>query len=1354
MKQLIIFSEYVQNKRNVKERLTSILDHFVNVNALDEKGVPTIKSQNLTIDSYKHEDDFGGDNFDEMVYVAMGDIANPIHIREKDGNKEEKLKYVVTEIKYDKKLFQPGELTIKMSITPNLKEKLTNKDYIQYTKETFLNTGEPNAKPTEISVVGVVNKTEYRIDQNKTINEYNMTNIAVRYMVFSFNMSIVDSTRYVTLQCYSPDKVLELSKYSKVYSGLQFGKQILKGEMISRFNFNESQIDCDAERLRNLSMTDYTAQKERELVQPYLVQYNESFYDFVKRVAVRCGEFLYYRNGKLCLGLPSDIKPKKLSGNLIYTYPDVNICSDMALSIKNFSSDYTVIPNDEDDGGSDSLDEWKKSYKAKLEKEKEVFYVPDYVDDEQQHIVKKETDYVASRAHWIEALAYQTMGNVLSKSKGIADIVGGFVPAATEVAQRLITKTSSEKHFDSLETVYPDEMGINRTDWEYTEGAKAMSKYVIEDTTHKKFLNQFYYEIEQGELAAERCKVEVNYSNEMPELDLTDAVDLDDGMAAYYIVSRMHGYFINDKNGNVTHKQHTVEVVPTLNKKLEPAAEDDGNIVLLPPHCGIPHILKASAQEAEVIETEDPLQIGRVRVKYLWQGANSTLSPWIRVLVPFTGGGGGMLMSPAEHDHVMVNYINGNIERPYVSGYLYTAECFPNKGATSADKRIDYKYTPRSITSQNGHTITFNDDEPASFLNFLVPPLAAAWNIASYIDDWCIESKIKGLKKKVDEAEKAYHDSQDDQDKKEAWEEAKYEYLMEKENTRNITTMEDIPSNPLNGGIVFKDANGMYEVKLSASDRNISIKSPLGDINMSAFTGISISAPNGDVSISGKNVSITAGNNLEIKGGANIQNKKPYYFGVASRMALAAVGAAVDPAISAGMGLISPHLQNIYEEAKNFTDLSFIRNMWEVLMRPVEGTLSIQSKRNILITAGLGKAWVPTSLISKTGTALEGGGKLWTLGLSTAHGEENNQDLDYLHNKGFLILSLLRYTKQEVKNYYYNFSRQAYHINKLTKKAYDALIFKLPGAYTQEFNDNIDLNKEYGALKAAWDNYKIGGLKKMLKSEFTDYWPRKTWIEKQAAEYIKAYEALRTAVEKFKETYVDNENALYESIERHWEGDAFEEKKFKAPDKPIVTPAEALGIELNSAEDLEKLIKKPVAISAGLTKKVMKACIYEVLRGFDDSKYFSIDDEAPSGSAIMDDSDAKWQEFVDAIVPYKMTEAEQEAASKDMMKNELINNLVAPLAAEFGIERNVTKNGQWWSVPGIQELVNWKGAAGPRTYCEYTSAGNILLSNNKGFTYKLDDDAAGFEAMRNPDLDAIKEYLRSLFKNTEPLVIT
>lgn len=1393
MKQLIIFSEYVQNNANVKDRLKSLLAQTINV-PYKSQGKTLAKPVELTIDSYKHHNKYGGDNFDEMVYVAMGDSANPIYVREAEGVATERMRFVVTEIQYDKKLFQPGEMTIKMSITPNNNEKLTNKDYIQYIREIFLNAKKEDSKPTSVSVVGVARCNERQLDEKTRIKEYDLTNIAVRYLVFSFNLSMVNSTRYVTLHCYSPDKVLELSKYSKVYSGLQFGEEIIKGEMVSRFHFHPSMVDCDAKRLSNLGTTKklfipvkdektntvkYVAKDgdTAELVQPYLVQYNESFYDFIKRVAVRCGEFLCYRDGKLCLGLPGENEIKKLDGDLIYTYPDVNIDSDMSLRIDNFSSDYTYIyeeseqekkqKEEEDDKKRKEIREnnkewsdaevekqlWKDHYLAEKEKEKDIFFAPDYVDDEQQHIVKKDTDYISSRSHWIEALAYDTMGNVLSTSKSPTDIVSGFVPAGMELLSRALTTTSSEKHFDTLESIYPEDVGINRKDWEYNEEATKMVESLLEDKTHSKFLNKFYYDIEQGELAAERGKVDINFLDKIPELDLTDTVDLDDGIANYYVVSRMSGKFTNDSNGKGTQKQHSVEVVPTLDNNLQPAKTTSSNIVILPPHCGIPHILKASAQEAIVMETQDPLQIGRVRVKYLWQGANPTLSPWIRVLVPFSGGGGGVYMTPVERDHVMVNYTNGNIERPYVSGYLYTAECFPNKGATSADKRIDYKYTPRAITSQNGHTISFKDDEPSSFLNFLVPPLAAAWNIASYIDDAVKDNDLSKLEKKVEEAEEAYHNSQDDPKLKEAWKDAKLEYLRAKEEQSHIMTMEDIPSNPLNGGMVFKDANGMYEVNLSASDRRISIKSPLGDIKMSAFTGISINAPNGDISISGKNVSITAGNNLEIKGGANIKNKIPYYFGVAARAGLAALGQGINKGLSKGLEMLSPTASKIFEEAKNFTDLSFIRCMWEVLMRPVEGTLTIQSKRNILMMAGLGKAWVPTSLISKTGTALEGGGRWYTAFLSTAKGEENNQDLDYLHNKGFVMLSLLRYTKQEVKNYYYDFSRQVYHINKLAKKAHETL-FKIEGFYTQEFKDNIDINKEYGALKAAWENYKIGGLKKMLDSEYTDYKPRKNFVEKRAVEYMEAYEALRKAVKKFKKTYVTNENALYESIERHWEGDAFEEKNYKAPDKPIVTPAEALGMELNTAEDLEKLLNKPVTISAGLTKKVMKKCIYEVLRGFDDSKYFSIDDEAPSGSAIMDDSDVKWQEFVDAIVPYKMDEKEKKAAKKEMMKNELINNLVAPLAAEFGIERNVTKNGQWWSVPGIQELVNWKGAGGPRTYCEYTSAGNILLSNNKGYTYRLDDDAAGFEAMRNPDLDAIKEYLRSLFKNTEPLVIT
>ena len=73
-----------------------------------------------------------------------------------------------------------------------------------------------------------------------------------------------------------------------------------------------------------MNLLKYTVNKKtQELVQPYLVQYNESFYDFLCRVANRCGEFLYYRDGKICLGLPEG-NAKALSEKAICSYPEVS----------------------------------------------------------------------------------------------------------------------------------------------------------------------------------------------------------------------------------------------------------------------------------------------------------------------------------------------------------------------------------------------------------------------------------------------------------------------------------------------------------------------------------------------------------------------------------------------------------------------------------------------------------------------------------------------------------------------------------------------------------------------------------------------------------------------------------------------------------------------------------------------------------------------------------------------------------------------------------------------------------------------------------------------------------------------
>ena len=97
----------------------------------------------------------------------------------------------------------------------------------------------------------------------------------------------------------------------------------------------------------------------------------------------------------------------------------------------------------------------------------------------------------------------------------------------------------------------------------------------------------------------------------------------------------------------------------------------------------------------------DPKKIGRVRVRFAWQEAKGDGSPWIRVMMPFATNGGGVKFNPQPDDEVMVSFEEGNVERPYVSGYLL-----------SPRSNESWKALPdRTITSKNGHSITFNDNK-------------------------------------------------------------------------------------------------------------------------------------------------------------------------------------------------------------------------------------------------------------------------------------------------------------------------------------------------------------------------------------------------------------------------------------------------------------------------------------------------------------------------------------------------------------------------------------------------------------------------------------------------------------------
>ena len=108
---------------------------------------------------------------------------------------------------------------------------------------------------------------------------------------------------------------------------------------------------------------------------------------------------------------------------------------------------------------------------------------------------------------------------------------------------------------------------------------------------------------------------------------------------------------------------------------------------------------------------------------------------------------------------------------------------------------------------------------------------------------------------------------------------------------------------------------------------------------MNAFTGISISAPNGDVKIEGKNVTIAAGNNLKLLSGTNVQDDDFSWDDFFK-------GAAGDAVDTFAPGLIGMKL----------VDVKLIRCVTDVFLRPIEGTLCLKSKNYLMLEAGKGKA--------------------------------------------------------------------------------------------------------------------------------------------------------------------------------------------------------------------------------------------------------------------------------------------------------------------------------------------------------------------------------------------------------------
>ena len=640
-------------------------------------------------------------------------------------------------------------------------------------------------------------------------------NVCEDYYIQEVMPTYKKDSMYVTFKIYSPDYLLTQEDYCRTFVSKKLGAEILTDEIKNyKLPYDSNKvvaIDYSNMKHIKLASDDEDGHKAgTEHLFSYLVQYNESFYDFLKRTTNRWGEFLYYEDKKLVMG---------------YGYAGTN-----NTEFKNVAESATYCDL--------TCQQQKQANAGKYNSEAPI-------DEQIQSNVLKKGEYDTVKTRMNSLANFEKLDGDIYVVKKLA----GFLNNDKTIFQFLVdtgvddiidlekaNKISDEKN-DKFNNDY---FSKKRTETKFNDNQYNGNEF-NQFSEYKPFLNtKTYIEIVEKEFASGRNAIVMDFDTTYPDIKLGQIITYD---GKSYLVVKVEGYQpdilkIVDNTRVVTSVDMTkvlykVTAVPenrvVIEKEKEVEVEDKTtgkktkqkqkfkvyDPTYYPPVIPEGHVRRSGPQLAEVVEgtADDPLRQNRVRIKYDWQGGKEWSSPW---LLSSPGGGAsksGVYSWHLKGQKVIVDYVAGNIERPYVMGSVEPKmpaqmKTYQQVFQTPAEQKI-------LMTDGSGSGLT-------ALLASMNPGL-------KLIQGFWPGSTLPGL-----DFEKSVN---------------------------------------LEGNIELTDKYGFYSIKGSTDERNISIKSPWGDVKINAFTGITISAPNGDVKIKGKNVSIEAGGNLTLTSGKNIKQR-------------------------------------------------------------------------------------------------------------------------------------------------------------------------------------------------------------------------------------------------------------------------------------------------------------------------------------------------------------------------------------------------------------------------------------------------------------------------------------------------
>ena len=666
---------------------------------------------------------------------------------------------------------------------------------------------------------------------------------------------------YVELKIYSLDKLMTLSQYCSSWTAKKLCANILDKELPNyKLPYDdEKHVECDTSNLKHL------VKNGQEHIFPYLVQYNESFYDMLVRTCNRWGEFVYWEDGKLHIGYNTDDENvKEVKGFNSMTFHDLT--STQTISDK--STYVSEAPYDNNVLNSTV----KKDGAAR------VFATIKNMAD-----MDAGADY-----YWLAKV-----GQVLTNNKSMMNFL--FDTAVNDLImwaqQEALVSQYNDKHNDDY--FKKKKNYVSMLDEQYDDSKKVLNQFSESDPILKA---KDYAGILAGEMLAEQNTVTINYDTTWPGLKLGNVIKIND---QDYIVVEVSSKIEENYELKVDLGSGNVVKVPVkaLVFHVTAIAKNDGAFYPMMIPAG--HIRTSGPQVAVVVDVDDPNKKNRVRLKYPWQLTSvnpvyeaitasdlkghdvSDATPWLIYAAPSGPASAGVHGRHYLAEKVLVNYANNNVERPFVVGAVSTAT--PGKLKTGS----------AVLQAPNGEYIKVHEGTgkgATAFIANLSPALSLANGFLDIPD-------LFG----DNEMSKAFE-----------------------------------------GGVELGDKYGIWNIKCSTDARSVKINSCWGNVSINAFTGISLNAPNGNISIRGKNVSIEAGNNLTLRSGTNVRNKFVSSYGDGAGFNIASFWYDVE-------SMVAKKLASLVESV---FDLSLIRSVIEVYWRPQEGALTIQSNRYLKLGAG------------------------------------------------------------------------------------------------------------------------------------------------------------------------------------------------------------------------------------------------------------------------------------------------------------------------------------------------------------------------------------------------------------------